>query len=157
MITGVQIIVIQNNKILIAKRNPLRKDGTERIGGGRWNLIGGKIDLGEDSYEAAKRETFEEAGLSLDQIVEVSAKINDWDPEYDPFYAHLFVAWVDDDQNVFLNEEHLSYQFVELDELENVNLLGYDKDEIEIAITQAKSYSKYCEWMRVYDTPEGEK
>ncbi len=46
--------------ILLLLRHP---NGDE---GGTWGLVGGKLDEGESSVEAAVRETKEEIGLSLD-------------------------------------------------------------------------------------------
>ena len=35
------------------------------FGAGKWNGFGGKVKEGEEIHEAAKRETKEEAGISL--------------------------------------------------------------------------------------------
>ena len=52
-------------EILIARRHD------HAIRGGLWELPGGKIEPGEDAVSAAIRETREEAGLPLEQAIEL--------------------------------------------------------------------------------------
>jgi len=134
MIKGVQLIIIKEGKLLIAKRAPFKQNGSKRIGANRWNLIGGKIDPGESAHIAANRETYEEAGVILDNLVEISSKVNTWDPEYDPFYAHLFITYLSSEDNILLNKEHSEYKFINIEDLDKYNLLGYTKKEIIEAI-----------------------
>lgn len=131
MIQGVQVILINNDsKLLIAKRARFRQDGSIRIGADRWNFIGGKLEKNELPFQAAIREVKEEAGIVLNNLKKLSEKINPWDPEYDPFYAYLFVASIKDNQ-VKLDEEHTAYEFVSIEELDQYNLLGYNSCEIK--------------------------
>ncbi|PKK40623.1 hypothetical protein ABB02_00072 [Clostridiaceae bacterium JG1575] len=50
-----------NQEFLIQRRS--RK---KRINSGRWDITGGAVQAGEESKEAALRETFEEIGIRLD-------------------------------------------------------------------------------------------
>ncbi len=43
----------------------LRDDFDEIMGRGRWGLFGGHVDAGESLIDCAKRESFEELGLTL--------------------------------------------------------------------------------------------
>ena len=52
-------------EILIARRHD------HAIRGGLWELPGGKIEPGEDAASAARRETREEAGLSIEDAVPI--------------------------------------------------------------------------------------
>lgn len=50
--------VVRDGKILLVQENhPPDK--------GKWNIPAGKLDFGEDPFEAAKREAFEEAGINF--------------------------------------------------------------------------------------------
>lgn len=55
---------IKNNQILLG----LKKT---RFGKGRWNGFGGKVQIGETIEQAAKRELFEESGLSATELIEL--------------------------------------------------------------------------------------
>jgi mutator protein MutT len=52
-------------EILVARRHD------HAIRGGLWELPGGKIEPGEDAAGAARRETREEAGLSIEEAVPI--------------------------------------------------------------------------------------
>jgi len=54
-------LIHRHPKILLG----MKKRG---FGEGRWNGFGGKVQAGETIEEAAKRETFEEAGIVIDKI-----------------------------------------------------------------------------------------
>lgn len=49
---------------------------------GCWNGVGGKIETGEDCYQAAIRETFEETGIKIDEP-KLLAKVG-WSVKDDP-------------------------------------------------------------------------
>lgn len=60
-ITAVGAILIPNGKILLVRR------GSEP-GKGLWSIPGGAIEAGENIYEAAQRELYEETGVSAKPI-----------------------------------------------------------------------------------------
>lgn len=57
-------LVIKGDKILLG----MKKRG---FGAGRWNGFGGKVEEGESIEEAAKRETFEECGVTITEMEKV--------------------------------------------------------------------------------------
>jgi len=57
------IFIERNDELLLIHKN--KKDS---FGFSKLNGIGGHIEKGEEPYEAAKREIFEESGLIIDQL-----------------------------------------------------------------------------------------
>ncbi len=94
---GYNVIMVYNrnlDKLLMCKR---RKDPYK----GLYNLVGGKIDSGEDGYSAAYRELFEETGISKEDI---SLKhIMDFKYYYQKCYVEVYVGRLKN--NVDLVEE----------------------------------------------------
>lgn len=68
---GVGVLLKKENKILLGKRHldaleegyKVRKNNILNT----WTMPGGKIELGETIVECAKRETFEETGITLNE------------------------------------------------------------------------------------------
>jgi 8-oxo-dGTP pyrophosphatase MutT (NUDIX family) len=54
------IIVQVGDKVLLAKRNNLGSFP------GMWSIFGGRVEEGEETKDAAKREFFEETGIDID-------------------------------------------------------------------------------------------
>jgi 8-oxo-dGTP diphosphatase len=57
------IFLFNESKVLLIKQN-----SEEKTGFGKWNGIGGHIEEGEDPFSSARREIFEESGLSIENI-----------------------------------------------------------------------------------------
>jgi 8-oxo-dGTP pyrophosphatase MutT (NUDIX family) len=65
---GVKCIVERSDgKILFIKNT---------YGKGNWNLPGGRIDRGESSEEAVRREVLEEVGIRLDSVTKIGSFIS---------------------------------------------------------------------------------
>lgn len=94
---GYNVIMVYNrnlDKLLMCKRS---KDPYK----GLYNLVGGKIDSGEDGYSAAYRELFEETGISKEDI---SLKhLMDFKYYYQKCYVEVYVGRLK--HNVNLVEE----------------------------------------------------
>ncbi|XP_073409841.1 oxidized purine nucleoside triphosphate hydrolase isoform X2 [Dendrobates tinctorius] len=58
------VLVVQPQRILLG----MKKRG---FGAGRWNGFGGKVQQGETIEEAAKRELWEESGLTTDSLQKI--------------------------------------------------------------------------------------
>ncbi|RJQ18145.1 NUDIX domain-containing protein [Candidatus Woesearchaeota archaeon] len=63
---GVGIILLKNNKVLLGKRHddPAKAKSLLK-GAGTWTMPGGKLRFQESFEDAAKREVFEETGITL--------------------------------------------------------------------------------------------
>jgi len=129
MIIGTQTILInKSNKLLIAKRAEIKK-----LAPGRWNFIGGKVEkTDKDIYEGAKREIFEEVGINIDlnDLKLVGKKIVSWE-NGEPFKCNTFIYYLKETDKVSLNIEHSEYDFIDLNEFDQYNIVGYSKEEIK--------------------------
>ena len=54
------LIINDRNEVLLQKRSR-----TKRVNPSKWGICGGKVDFGEDTFDAAIRETEEEIGVHL--------------------------------------------------------------------------------------------
>lgn len=54
--------ILSDGKVLLLKKS------AELFGGGKWNGLGGRINLGESPEQACIREVFEESGLKVSQL-----------------------------------------------------------------------------------------
>jgi type II secretory ATPase GspE/PulE/Tfp pilus assembly ATPase PilB-like protein/8-oxo-dGTP pyrophosphatase MutT (NUDIX family) len=81
-----------------------------------WEMVHGKIDADERPEHAAGREVREETGLGVDALYNLTVN---------PFYLHesqtvqlaiVFVAFVADDSEVALSEEHQRYEWLSVDD-----------------------------------------
>ncbi len=81
---GVAAIVIKHKKVLLGKR-------LNSHGEGDWAFPGGHLEFGESIKNCAKREAFEETGLSIKNL-QCSAFTNDIFEEEKKHYVTLFVV-----------------------------------------------------------------
>jgi 8-oxo-dGTP diphosphatase len=66
---GIGVLVLQDNKVLLGKRNGEPKDESPD---GTWTLTGGKLELGESFENCAKREAIEECGIKINKLKLIS-------------------------------------------------------------------------------------
>lgn len=81
---GVAVIVIKNGNVLLGKR-------LNSHGSGTWALPGGHLELNESIEACARREVFEETGLSI-KNVQHAAYTNDIFKTEKKHYVTLFVV-----------------------------------------------------------------
>lgn len=105
------------NKVLLLQNAPWKSEG------GAWGLPAGKLELGETPEAAAQRELFEEIGLSLSssQIYRMGS-LYIRKAEID-FIFHVFKIQLDQIPAISLSEEHQSYRFATLKELNQMPLM----------------------------------
>lgn len=64
----------------------------KKLGAGFWNGFGGRVEDGESIEEAAKRETFEEAGIHVPNIQKLGISEFEFEGESDTLEVHVFKA-----------------------------------------------------------------
>ena len=79
---------------------------------GKYNLVGGKIEPGEDGFVAAYRELEEETGISREQII--LRHMMDFTYYNQNCYVEVYVGRLSDD--VVLREEKHPLSFLKVDE-----------------------------------------
>lgn len=106
-------VIIYNGKVLLMKRSL-----SSKVGGGEWELAGGKLHIGEELEETLTREVKEETGLEI-KIKDLlyATTIND-DPTRQLVFLHYLCEAKGD--TVLLSEEHTDYFWANTDELKNM-------------------------------------
>jgi 8-oxo-dGTP pyrophosphatase MutT (NUDIX family) len=123
MIVGTQNALFKEDKVLIAKRAPLKK-----LAPNRWNFIGGKVENNELIIEGALREIKEETEISPVKLNFVGEKISSWG-DNPAFRCFIFVGFTD--QEPQLNIEHTEFKWVSFQEITSYNIIGFDIYEIK--------------------------
>lgn len=95
---GVAVIVVKNSKILLGKRRNSHGSGT-------WQFPGGHLEFGETIEDCAKRELFEETGLTIRNI-RSGPYTNDIFKTERKHYITLFVIAEYDSGVLTLKEPH---------------------------------------------------
>nr|WP_187444229.1 NUDIX domain-containing protein [Rossellomorea vietnamensis] len=124
--SGIAVVLLKKSgfgcKVLLLRRN-------SEVLKGAWCYIGGGIEQGEKAWEAALREIREETGV--ESVVLYTS--NKFDQFYSPaenyiYMAPVFVGFVDENQEVTVNEEHSDFKWLSFEEaIENVSLPGNDE------------------------------
>ncbi|WFR58456.1 NUDIX domain-containing protein [Anaerocolumna sp. AGMB13025] len=110
IINAMKAIILYNRKALIVKRTE-----TNKIAGGIWEFVGGKLEFGEDLISGLKREIQEETGLTVTVeklLFATSFKTHD----YRQVVIINYLCSCDTDQ-VTLSEEHTEYLWADKAEL----------------------------------------
>lgn len=111
-----------NNKILMLYRNKKENDIHE----GKWNGLGGKLELGETPEECVIREVKEESGLTIESpILKGFITFPNFDGSED-WYVFVFVAKKFFGNLIVSNEGEL--EWINKDNFFNLNL--WEGDEI---------------------------
>lgn len=88
-----RVIISKGERVLLG----LRSSKTEK---GKWNIIGGKIDAGEDLHSAASREVKEEIGFLLEKLEYI------FTDTFGEWISHYFIASLPADAEVVPDTEH---------------------------------------------------
>ncbi|WP_017435402.1 NUDIX hydrolase [Saccharococcus caldoxylosilyticus] len=104
MVVVVKGLILYEGKVLIVQR---AKD--DEIGGGTWELVGGKVEFGEDLETALVREIKEEVGL--DVTVEKILYATTF--KTDPTRQVVILTYLcrSNNRDVVLSKEHIDYRW----------------------------------------------
>jgi len=81
---GLGVCIVKDNTVLLGKRKNAHGEGS-------WCFPGGHLEFGESYEECARRETFEEVGLSIKNLQLVTAT-NDIFPREDKHYVTIYIS-----------------------------------------------------------------
>ncbi|MGI5069564.1 NUDIX domain-containing protein [Treponema pectinovorum] len=117
---SIACIAFKENKVFIAKRNPVGQMG------GRWEFPGGKVDAGETDEQSVTRECREEFGVE----VEVGEKIAKATFKHfgDDFELNAYLVRFPHDgiAQKFTLTEHSEYRWAELSEIPTLSFVDSD-------------------------------
>ncbi|MBK8946389.1 MAG: NUDIX domain-containing protein [Ignavibacteriae bacterium] len=123
------IIRIKNDNVefLLLKRSPNEKYPNI------WQMVTGKIIVGEKAYETVIREIKEETNLEIDELF-VVPKTNSFYNEIDDTIVMIpvFVATIKNFENIALSNEHCEYQWVELQKVKKLLAWPVQKESAKI-------------------------
>ena len=115
-------VIIHENKLLVHKN--MNDDFCA--------LVGGRIKIGESSEDALKREMFEEMGKRIEIIRYITTIENFFEADDYPYHEIMFVyraEFKDEEDKKILTtinniegEDELSYEWIDLDKLEEAKL-----------------------------------
>lgn len=93
------LLFVENDELMacLTKRTTKMKHHPGQIA-----LPGGRIEAGETALETALRETWEEIGITADQI-EILGTLSDFYVEVSRFQIHPFVGWLSQKPNFIIN------------------------------------------------------
>ena len=109
----------EKNKFLILKRHPNSKTNPNR-----WELVGGKVDPGEDFYEALLREFNEETALKI-KIGDLVGAVQEDFPHKRTVALVMNVEVLSGE--VKISDEHVDWKWATMDEIKELELSGWFK------------------------------
>ncbi len=112
------VIIHKGDKILLG----LKKRG---FGIGKWNGFGGKVHEGEAIEEAAKRELFEESGLTTDSLKKLGVLDFSWKAKEGVLQVHIFKS--NDVSGVLTESEEMKPQWFLIKDIPYGNMWSDDK------------------------------
>ena len=130
-----------DHKLLLLQR------ASGKLEPGKWGVPAGKIEEGETPDHAAKRELFEETGISLD----ASSLIQRLNPLYickpsTRYVYHQFKVSLKKIPDVHLSDEHQNYKWVLSPEIEKLPLMDGAKEALHYYRKSVQNGEFYSEW-----------
>ena len=119
------ILINHDKSILLAQRS------AEKSFPLQWEFPGGKIDEGENSESALRRELFEELNIEVDKMKLFDSVIH----EYELFRANIEFFLVKEWSGNLLNKEGQNLHWKKLNDLRGLKILDADVPVISKLIT----------------------
>ena len=119
-------IFINHDKSILLAQRPAEKSFPLQ-----WEFPGGKIEEGENSESALKRELFEELNIEVDKIKLFDCVVH----EYELFRANIEFFLVKEWSGNLLNKEGQNLQWKKLNDLRGLKILDADVPVISKLIT----------------------
>lgn len=123
---------ISDQKVLLVKRAEHRKWSA-----GRWDLVGGHVDRGEEAEDALIRECQEEVGLTPTSFTLLATVYEPDDKsKTTPFYINVVSEW-SGGSGLLLGDEHSDLGWFRLPELDDLTFALNDYRPILLKLLQA--------------------
>ncbi|MEI8366273.1 MAG: NUDIX hydrolase [Parachlamydiaceae bacterium] len=115
-----------DNKLLLLQSST-RKSEPEA-----WGVPAGKLEKNERPCDAAKRELFEETGISIEHHSQIQScgSLYIRKPEIEYVY-HLFEVTIDKVPEIRLSDEHQSYVWASSEEIEQISLMSGAREALD--------------------------
>jgi len=137
---------IKNKKFLILKT----AESLEEVHGpSKWFTVTGEVESKETIGQAVKREVKEETNLDVIDLFSLNwGSIYDWNKNT---YKELnYIAFVEDGE-VVLNEEHIEFEWLKLDEFVKRISWGDDKELLKTILYKAVNKKLYFSKLNLID------
>lgn len=125
--------IIKGSKILVIREATQYEDGTQE---GKYDLPGGRVDMGESIYDALQREAKEETGLDVETGRPFF--VGEWHPIVKDTQLHItaifFLCAVKNDA-VALGQDHDAYKWISKNEVGTIPLVAPVPDAIQELIS----------------------
>jgi 8-oxo-dGTP diphosphatase len=108
---AMKAVIVKNGRVLILREAATYGDGSHR---GKYHLPGGRVEKGENIFEALKREVLEETGLEVK--IEYPIYVGEWRPIIHSVPHQIigvFNVCKPRKTRVILSTEHDDYQWVD--------------------------------------------
>ena len=123
---GVKALLIQGNKYLFLRRSTSFKTGTQK-----WDIPGGRIEVGETLYDALRREIYEETALELVDVDSLLAAQDIFATEKDLHVVRVTYL-AEAKGTIKISDEHDLYKWMDLQEiLSDPNVDSYLRKVLE--------------------------
>ena len=119
------ILINHDKSILLAQRS------AEKSFPLQWEFPGGKIEEGENSESALKRELFEELNIEVDDMKFFDSVVH----EYELFRANIEFFLINEWSGKLLNKEGQNLRWTKLKDLKGLKILDADMPVINKIIT----------------------
>jgi 8-oxo-dGTP diphosphatase len=108
-----------------------------------WGVPAGKLEKNENPEEAARRELFEETGISIElpSQIQFLGSVYIRKPKID-FVYHLFKVNLDEIPDIRLSDEHQSYKWASSKDIEEITLMSGAKEVLKIVCALVKTSSR---------------
>lgn len=120
MCVSIACIILKDDKILIAKRNPVGDMG------GRWEFPGGKVENGETDEQSIIREMQEEFGVKVEPKEFITESVFFHNQKENHLHAYKVQIEHDGIEKPYILTEHSEYKWVNPLEIKNLYFVDSD-------------------------------
>lgn len=114
--------IVRNGTVLIVREAETYEEGTNI---GKYQIPGGRIEIGEPFFEALKREAMEETGLTVTPLWPLF--VGEWTPTIKGKKTQIIALYYvceTESEEVRLSEEHDDFKWIDPKKIADYNLMS---------------------------------